>query len=165
VIYQLLFNFAPMEKQTMLNEPVDNFTDTFFFQVMRLRKAIFRRSGQLINESNISLKIEQLPFMMILQRHPGLSQRELSEITLRDKSSVLRSISVLEKKQLITIEQDAVDKRRNNITLNKEGEALATKIRSLMKDAEDDVLSVFSPEERKEAFNTLKGYANKLERQ
>ncbi|HEY0174831.1 MAG TPA: hypothetical protein VGC08_00545 [Pedobacter sp.] len=139
-------------------------SDSFFFQVHRMKKAIFRSSSQLMNEAGINLQMEQLPLIVILQKRIMLSQRELSDITLRDKSSILRSITALQKKGLVIIEQDSIDKRKNNISLSPDGISLATKIRLLMRQAETDVLSVFSEEERKIAFQTVKGYADKLEK-
>jgi DNA-binding MarR family transcriptional regulator len=139
-------------------------SDSFFFQVMRMRKAIFRRSTQLMNEAGIQLPMEQLPILVILQKHNSLSQRELSDITLRDKSSILRSVNALQKKGLLTIEHDTADKRKNNISLSAEGIRLAVQIRQLMNKGENEVLSVFSVDERSTAFQTIKGYADKLER-
>lgn len=146
-------------------EPIlDAISDSFFFQVIRMRKAIFRRSSQLLNEAGIYLKIEQTSLIVILKKYEILSQRELSDITLRDKSSILRSISALQKKGLVAVEQDHTDKRKNNISLTAAGLILAKNIRSLLHKAEDDVLSVFSAEERKTAFQTVKNYADKLEK-
>ena len=139
-------------------------SDSFFFQVMRMRKAIFRRTTQLMTEAGIQLPMEQLPLLVILQKHKTLSQRELSDITLRDKSSILRSVSALQKKGLLTIEHDTGDKRKNNISLSADGLQLAIHIRQLMNKGEDEVLSVFSAEERTTAFQTIKGYADKLEK-
>jgi len=139
-------------------------SDSFFFQVMRMRKAIFRRTTQLMTEAGVQLQIEQLPLLVILQKHTTLSQRELSDITLRDKSSVLRSVTALQKKGLVLVEQDNADKRKNNISLSPEGTLLATQIRKLMHKAENEVLAVFSDAERAIAFQTIKSYADKLER-
>jgi len=139
-------------------------SDSFFFQVMRMRKAIFRRTTQLMTEAGVQLQIEQLPLLVILQKHTTLSQRELSDITLRDKSSVLRSVTALQKKGLVLVEQDNADKRKNNISLSPEGALLATQIRKLMHRAENEVLAVFSDAERAIAFQTIKSYADKLER-
>jgi len=139
-------------------------SDSFFFQVMRMRKAIFRRTTQLMTEAGVQLQIEQLPLLVILQKHTTLSQRELSDITLRDKSSVLRSVTALQKKGLVLVEQDNADKRKNNISLSPEGTLLATQIRKLMHRAENEVLAVFSDAERAIAFQTIKSYADKLER-
>lgn len=116
-----------------------------------------------MNEAGIQLQVEQLPILIILQKNKILSQRELSDITMRDKSSVLRSITALEKKGLLLVSQDSTDKRKNNISLSEEGIILARTIRSLMNKAEEDVLSVFSEEERIIAYQTIKGYADKLE--
>jgi len=142
---------------------MDAVSDSFFFQVMRMRKAIFRRTTVKMTEAGIDLPLEQLPILVILQNKGTLSQRELSDITLRDKSSILRSVSALQKKGLIKIEQDNTDKRKNNIDLSIEGKELATQIKKLMRKAEDDALSVFPEAERALAFQTVKGYADKLE--
>ena len=116
-----------------------------------------------MNEAGIDLPIEQLPILVILQNKGTLSQRELSDITLRDKSSILRSVSTLQKKGLLIIEQDNADKRKNNIDLSTAGKELATQIKQLMRKAEDDALSVFPEGERAVALQTVKSYADKLD--
>lgn len=114
-------------------------------------------------EAGITLPQEQLPILVILQSKGTLSQRELSDITLRDKSSILRSVNTLQKNGLVEIEQDSSDKRKNNIDLTAQGKELAILIKQIMRKAEDDALSVFSQEERVIAYRTIKGYADKLE--
>ena len=128
-----------------------------------MRKAIVRRTTLLMAEANIPMQMEQLPILVILKNRGTLSQRELSDITLRDKSSILRSISSLQKKGLVVIEQDDTDKRKNNIDLSPAGKDLAIQMEALMRKAENDVLSVFPEAERVIAFQTVKGYADKLE--
>jgi len=138
-------------------------SDSFFFQVLRMRKVIFRKTAMLLTEEGMQLQIEQLPILVILQKKGTLSQRELSDMTMRDKSSILRSVIALQKKGLLLIEQDILDKRKNNIDLSAEGTELAKKIGILMRKAEHDALSVFSDEERKNVFQTMKEYADRLE--
>jgi DNA-binding MarR family transcriptional regulator len=138
------------------------FADSFFFQIIRIKKAIFRRTNGLMTEAGIHMQLEQLPILMILQRG-NLSQRELSDRTMRDKSSILRSISALEKKALVLVQKDKVDKRKNIVSLTDQGIVLAKNIRSLMKRAEDEVLAVFSAKERVEALETIRAYADKLD--
>lgn len=156
-----------MENLKTNNENFSNFwkeeiSDSFFFQIHRIKRAIFRRTNALMNEAGITLQLEQLPLLMILH-HKSLSQRELSDKTMRDKSSILRSITALEKKKLVEVVKDKMDKRKNIVSLTNEGVTLAKNIRSLMKRAEEEVMSVFSPKERIEALNTVKLYADKLE--
>ncbi len=156
-----------MEKVNRDKENFSNFwkeeiSDSFFFQIHRIKRAIFRRTNALMTEAGITLQLEQLPLLMILH-HKSLSQRELSDKTMRDKSSILRSINALEKKSLVEVVKDKTDKRKNVVSLTNEGIDLSKNIRSLMKKAEEEVMSVFTPEERIEALDAVKSYADKLE--
>ncbi|WJS94441.1 winged helix DNA-binding protein [Flavobacterium johnsoniae] len=150
------------DQENALNFWKEEIADSFFFQIHRMKRAIFRRTNALMTESGITLQLEQLPLLMIL-RHRGFSQRELSDKTMRDKSSILRSITALEKKNLVEVVKDKIDKRKNIVSLTDEGFTMAKEIRSLMKRAEDEVMSVFSPKERIEALGIVKSYADKLE--
>ncbi|MBW1658837.1 MarR family winged helix-turn-helix transcriptional regulator [Flavobacterium quisquiliarum] len=156
-----------MEKTQTNKENFSNFwkeeiSDSFFFQIHRIKRAIFRRTNALMTEAGITLQLEQLPLLMILNQN-SLSQRELSDKTMRDKSSILRSINALEKKNLVEVVKDKTDKRKNIVSLTNEGSTLAKNIRSLMKRAEEEVMSVFTPKERIEALNAVRFYADKLE--
>lgn len=151
--------------QTVINlASIDTISNSFFFHVTRIRKAIVSSTTLLLTEASIKLKIEQLPILIILQKGGTVSQRELSDITLRDKSSIARSVSALLKKGLLVVKQDSVDKRKNKLFLSPEGKKLSAKIAKLMRKAEDDALSVFPEGERAIAFQTIKSYADKLER-
>ena|SRR6218665_1447706 len=150
------------DKESFSNFWKEEISDSFFFQIHRIKRAIFRRTNALMTEEGITLQLEQLPLLMILN-HKSLSQRELSDKTMRDKSSILRSIIALEKKNLVEVVKDKTDKRKNIVSLTNEGMNLAKSIRSLMKRAEEEVMSVFTPKERIEALNAVRSYADKLE--
>lgn len=153
-----------MEKdKTDFNTFKEEISDSFFFQIHRMKRTIFRHTNALMNEAGITLQLEQLPLIMILQRK-NLSQRELSDMTMRDKSSILRSINALEKKDLVAVQKDKDDKRKNIVSLTDKGTDLAKNIRILMKKSEDEVLAVFSAKERNEALETIRGYADKLDK-
>lgn len=140
----------------------DEISNSFFFQIHRIKRTIFRHTNTLMNEAGISLQQEQLPLIMILQRK-SMSQRELSDITMRDKSSILRSVNALEKKSLVEIQKDEKDKRKNIVSLTAEGFSMAKSIRLLMRKSEDEVLAVFSDQEKTEALAAIKGFADKLD--
>lgn len=148
--------------KTDFNTSRENISESFFFQIHRMKRTIFRHTNALMNEAGITLQLEQLPLIMILQSD-SRSQRELSDITMRDKSSILRSINALEKKGLVVVKKDKGDKRKNIVSLTDEGIDLAKNIRILMNRAEDEVLAVFSVKERSEALQTIRGYADKLD--
>ncbi|MCV9928558.1 MarR family transcriptional regulator [Flavobacterium sp. LS1R49] len=141
----------------------DDISESFVFQIHRMKRAIFKHSNFLMNDAGVNLQLEQLPIIMILQRR-NLSQRELSDITMRDKSSILRSVNALEKKGIVEVRKDTSDKRKNILNLSLDGMNLAKNIRALMKKSEDEVLSVFTNKERALALKTLRGYADRLEK-
>ncbi|WP_394777111.1 hypothetical protein, partial [Flavobacterium sp.] len=66
-------------------------------------------------------------------------------------------------KNLVEVQKDKEDKRKNIVSLTDKGIDLAKIIRSLMKKSEDEVLAVFSAKERIEALETIRGYADKLD--
>ena len=142
---------------------MDTISESFFFQVMRIRKALYRRTTVLMMEAGVQLHIDQMSILIILLKKGTLSQRELSDITLRDKSSIIRSISALQKKGLLMVEHDNVDKRKNNIDLSPRGKELAARIVKLKRKAENEVLSVLPKEEWEIAFRIVKNYADILE--
>jgi DNA-binding MarR family transcriptional regulator len=137
--------------------------DTFFFQIHRIQKAIFRKGNQIFQEANVTLQMEQFPILLSAHAVEGMSQQEIADVTRRDKSSIQRTLVALEKKGLLEIRQDATDKRRNLVYVTKEGKALAVKIKKLLKKSEEAAFAILSDEERKSAITTLKEVADKLE--
>lgn len=136
--------------------------DTFFFQLHRVQKAFFKQSNRLVDGLGMNLQMEQFPILMTVYALKSVSQREIADMTMRDKSSVQRSVTALQRKGLLTVEQDAADKRKNIVTLTAEGSALAKKIKQLIRKAEENIFVDFSEEERSKAFGSIRDLANKL---
>lgn len=138
--------------------------DTFFFQIHRIQKVIFRRGNHIFQEAKVPLQLEQFPILLTAHAMEGMSQQEIADVTHRDKSSIQRTLGTLEKKGLIKIVQDANDKRRNLVYVTEGGKFLAEKIKELMKRAEQEAFSVLDPEERENAIANMKEVADKLEK-
>jgi DNA-binding MarR family transcriptional regulator len=137
--------------------------DTFFFQVHRMQKAFFRDGNRLLQESGIELQLEQFPIILTVEALKSVSQREIADITHRDKSSVLRSVNALQRKGLLTIEQDVVDKRKNIVSITKEGLAMTKKMKQLMRKADELAFKAFTESEKNQAMQSLRSIADKLE--
>lgn len=139
--------------------------DTFFFQIHRIQKTIFRKGNQMFQDAEIGLQVEQFPILMVAAAYDGLSQQEIADITRRDKSSIQRTVVALVKKNLLKVSQDADDKRRNMVYATEEGKLLSKRIKKLIKKAEDEAFSVLPEEEKQSAIKSLKEVADKLEKQ
>ncbi|HYG14161.1 MAG TPA: MarR family transcriptional regulator [Bacteroidia bacterium] len=152
------------KKQDLISEKFfAEMRETFFFQIHRIQKSIFRKGNQLFQNGEINLQVEQFPILLSAYSFEGMSQQEIADVTHRDKSSIQRTLVALEKKGLVTIVQDASDKRKNLVYVTEEGKTIAGKIKKLLKQAEEEALSILSDEERRTAITTLKGIADKLD--
>jgi DNA-binding MarR family transcriptional regulator len=152
-------------RQEMISEKFfAEMRDTFFFQLHRIQKSMFRRGNQIFQEAKVPLQLEQFPILLTANAMEGLSQQEIADVTHRDKSSIQRTLGTLERKVLIKIEQDANDKRRNLIYVTDGGKYLAEKIKDLMKQAEQETFAVLSEEERNAAITSIKEIADRLEK-
>jgi DNA-binding MarR family transcriptional regulator len=63
------------------------------------------------NEAALDLTKEQMIVLKKLSFKDGLNQNELAFLTLRNKSSLTRLLSKMERKKYIKREQDVLDKR------------------------------------------------------
>jgi DNA-binding MarR family transcriptional regulator len=138
--------------------------DTFFFQIHRIQKVMFRRGNQIFQDEKVPLQLEQFPILLTAYALEGQSQQEIADITNRDKSSIQRTLVALERKGLVNIVQDPNDKRRNLIYVTDGGKYMAEKIKSLMKRAEQETFAVLGDDDREAAIAAIKDVADKLEK-
>lgn len=99
-----------------------------------------------------ALKIPEWRVMAVLgNRHEtrvGVTQRELTEVTLMDKVAVNRACKVLEERGLIERLPNVEDGRSHLLALTGEGRAIHLEIMPLALDMERELLSGFEPAER-----------------
>ena len=129
-----------------------------------MQKAFFRHGNHLMKEAGISLQLEQFPVLLSVHAMKSLSQQEIADVILRDKSSVQRSLTALQRKGLLTVAQDATDKRKHIVTVTPEGTALAKKMKLLMRRADEEAFAAFSGDERAKAIQAMRDIADKLEK-
>ncbi|WP_124634628.1 MarR family winged helix-turn-helix transcriptional regulator [Taibaiella sp. KBW10] len=94
---------------------------SFFGQLRKVLVASHRISSKLIAETKLPLQVDQLPVFMAIYIHDQISQQEIANNICRDKASVKRTISHLEKNGLVKIQPHPTDKRANLISLTEEG--------------------------------------------
>ncbi|MGO1595561.1 MAG: MarR family winged helix-turn-helix transcriptional regulator [Sphingobacterium sp.] len=104
----------------MIDDP--NFADEFYnFLTGRVSTAIARRLQRNFKESGLNITAEQWSVMYFLWETEGLSQQDLATLTYRDKPSISRLISNLEKQELLVRACCPDDKRANKIYLTPRG--------------------------------------------
>lgn len=166
--FEYIFAMMQMKKNcdiesTHWNNFFSEMNDTLIFQMHRIHSVMFRVANSLIQEASVPVKMEQLPILMCIYNCGSVSQQEVADIVHRDKSSVQRTVVVLEKKGLITITQDKKDKRRNILRTTETGNFVALQIKDIVKKVEEEIFSAFNSEDKLNTINTIKETADKLE--
>lgn len=166
--YEQIFVMIQMKKncdvETMhWNNFFSEMNDTLIFQMHRIHTVMFRVANGLIQEAAVPVKMEQLPILMCIFNCGSVSQQEVADIVHRDKSSVQRTVVVLEKKGLITITQDKKDKRKNILRTTETGNFVALQIKDIVRNVEAEIFSAFNSEDKINTINSIKETADKLE--
>lgn len=138
--------------------------DSLVFQMHRIHSVMFRVANNLIQEMALPIKMEQLPILMCIQHFDNVSQQEVADKVHRDKSSVQRTVVVLERKGLITVAQDKNDKRKNILKTTETGRFVAKQIKDIVKSVEGEIFKAFDSQDRMDTINAIKETADKLER-
>lgn len=112
-------------------------------------KSPFNKTASL---RKIRISSEQFQVLGFLRKGKPMSQKQLCELTRRDKPSVTRLLDKLEAKSLVKREADATDKRIKNISITELGIREFEKvsritddlIQSAMEDIDSNQLLIFN---------------------
>lgn len=104
------------------------------------------------------LKGYQANYLLVINRHPGISQEELTKTMHIDKSNVARGLMHLSEMGYITRAQDSNDLRLLLLFPTEKGIELTKIISSIFKNQRNHLLQDFNENE----INTLMSYLDKL---
>jgi DNA-binding MarR family transcriptional regulator len=96
--------------------------------------------------------------VLVINRHDGPSQEQVSEILKTDKASIARSVKKLEQEGYVVREPDASDKRANRLYLTEKAQALVPEIVSAVREWESLVVANVPPE----AIATIECYLGQM---
>lgn len=115
-----------------------------------------------LHKNGFDMTHEQLILLLIISREKGINQKELSQRLDRDKTSIARSISKLEKSHRVVRIQVGEDKRINNLYLTKEGSQLLDEIFPVFKAVRAELTQEFTVEEIETVVSFMKRLTNKV---
>ncbi|GAB6120866.1 MarR family winged helix-turn-helix transcriptional regulator [Dysgonomonas termitidis] len=88
-----------------------------------------------MREHNIDVTFEMLHILRCLDRVDSkINQQELANLTYKDKSSLSYLIKNMEKRGLVSREEDPSDKRNKLVVLTAKGEKMHAEIREIIED-------------------------------
>lgn len=137
-----------------------NFEDSIGPWLGRTVKLIEYHMQEQFKANDVDLTKEQMIVLKRVTNHDGLSQNELAFLTLRNKSSLTRLLSKMEKKQYIKRKQSKVDKRINEVYITPTGESVFKKAQPILKSVINTIESGISHEKKQFMISTLKTIQN-----
>jgi len=127
----------------------------------RTTRAMSRMLQNIITSAGYDITIEQWVIIVNLNRKNGQFQQQLADNTYKNKTSVTRMISALQKNGLVERIPDPKDLRQKRIFLTQKGGQLYKKLRPLAIKVQEMATLGIEPEEMEYCKNILlKIYAN-----
>jgi MarR family transcriptional regulator, organic hydroperoxide resistance regulator len=111
-----------------------------------------------IKENGIDATAEQWGLLNIIYVFPGITQIEIAQKSLKDKTNVTRMLDLLEKKECIERRRDKVDRRVFKIFLTNKGRLLLNSMVPVAVKTNQNATKEFTKKE----INTLVVLLNKL---
>lgn len=111
---------------------------------------------ELFKEHQLDLTKEQMIVLKKLHDKDGISQNELALLIFRNKSSLTRLLSKMERKKYIVRKQCKEDKRINKVYLTDFGKDTYKKVKPVLKQMIDRLEQNFSQTEKQQIIETLK---------
>ncbi len=114
------------------------------------------------HKNNFDINVEQFVLLRILSKSDGINQQELSTIIERDKTTVARLLSKMEKRNLILRVSSKVDKRENHIYITNFGKEVLGELLPLIKQVQHAFVKNLSEEEIEIFFGVLSKISNEI---
>ena len=98
------------------------------FIIEKTSRKIKQTLQKRLNNLNIDITVDQWVIILELSRHKDLAQNEIAKKTNKDAPTVNRIIEILLKKELVSKNNNSIDKRKSVICLSNKGKKVIEKI-------------------------------------
>jgi len=158
---QLLF--LPLRKIDSLIS--SEFAKSIFPWVGKTGKLLRAYLNLRLVKSGFELSSKQWILLRVLHDLDGRPQNELADITDRDKASLGRLISNMEKRELVVRIQDPSDKRVNRIFLTKKGRRIFSETLPTIENAFEILGRGITPMETQQVINVMQKVLQNIEQE
>ena len=102
-------------------------------------RAMTKRFVHNAMKSGLDISLDQWMVLGPIWQLESASQKELGEITLKDKTSITRLVDILEKKNLVVRVEDQIDHRIKRVILTNAGKQLFFDVLPIMEKTREEV--------------------------
>lgn len=107
---------------------LDNPTQTVLYTLEQAIKAYRRLCQQNLDQVIDNLTVDQALTLIVLDKHPALSQQQIADLVFKDKASLTRIIELLVQKGLVSRTIHATDRRKFDLHLTTQGQHALTQL-------------------------------------
>ena len=125
------------------------------FHIGFVSRALRNNIEKRFHAKGYDISFAQWPIMVALWHYDDLSQKHLSCIMHKNKTSITRMLATMEKHGIITRETDPKDKRNKLINLTEKGRDLVEELVPIIENFVDDMCKGLEPEEIKFLNSTI----------
>jgi DNA-binding MarR family transcriptional regulator len=148
--------------RTMKKFSYDDSLSFLFNRVHNLGMAMLRRDLQ---QKDHDVTPEQLNLMFRIQERGGINQKQLGEISFKDRPNITRILRLLKKKGFVETRPDEGNRKANLLFLTRSGKEVLGKSASVILKNWDNRYSGLSPEEDRILRRILKHIIGNIENQ
>ncbi|MHC5251554.1 MarR family winged helix-turn-helix transcriptional regulator [Listeria kieliensis] len=135
--------------------------DEFSFQTTKIAKKMHLFLSR--NLADLQVTPEQWTILNIIHQKAPISQRELAGLSEKDTPTVNRIIEVLQRKNLVIREIDAVDRRKTLLSLSDKGSELTRILQETVEEACKNMFAGFSEQDLQTFATLLNQIENNIE--
>lgn len=129
---------------------------TFFYHLETAIKSYRQHAQAQLNENGLDITVDQWLVLKTISDYPEVTQKELAENVFKDQASITRIVDLLVKRGFISRKPNSDNRRSNQITLTKKGEAIIEKLIPVVKNYRKKALKKIASGDLKITENVLK---------
>lgn len=148
-----VFNYICRVKTETTHIDLENSIAPWLSKTVKSMEYLLQESFRI---KGFDLSKEQMVVLKKLDEKDGLNQNELAYLTLRNKSSLTRLLSKMERKGYILRKQSEADKRVNNVFLTTMGKELFLQAKPIVIAVIKEIEACVKTEEKEIIINALK---------
>jgi len=139
-----------------------NFENTLGYLINRCAILLKQELTHRFNQAGYDITPEEWAILNRLWEQDGMSQNELAERTVKDKTTITRFLIQMEKKKLITRPASKIDGRSKNVFLTSNGQNLKPILINITKGLLAEAGLGLSVQDLQTTFTTLQTIENNL---
>ncbi len=128
----------------------------------KVTNAINRTLSRKLKDAGIDISPAQVSILYTLWHADGITQKQLSDYTAKDKPSITRLLDNMDKLQLIKRQQDKKDRRMNKIYLTPKAQSIKSQVREATVNALQDGFKGLTGNDMAEVQRMMKIIFNNL---